>query len=203
MRPLKPKSWRLGHRRRWWSRQRRQPPLHWAASPAAETTSTTGSPRQRRRPPLQWAAPASRGNHLNSYQRRRPPLQWAAPTSGGGHICTGGLPATANASARTERSSPPSSCGGEDKTIQERGRHLHGVRRLVQPPGRRQNNVAGSAGDAAGTADLRMARPSPARWTDSSALLGGRRQRWRRHQSHPGQGAKHAAADGLQPACLA
>jgi hypothetical protein len=135
MRPLKPKSWRLGRRRRWWSRLRRQPPLHWAASPAAATTSTTGSPRQRRRPPLQRTAPTSRGDHLNPYQRRRPPLQRAAPASGGGHLCTGGLPATADASARAERSSPPSSCGGEDKTIQEYGHHLHGVRRLVQPPG--------------------------------------------------------------------
>jgi hypothetical protein len=134
-RPLKPKSWRLGHRRRWWSRQRRQPPLHWAASPAAATTSATGNPCQRRQQPLQWAALASRGDHLNPCQRRRPPLQRAAPASGGGHLYTSGLPATADASARAERSSPPSSCKGEDKTIQECGRHLHGARHLVQPPG--------------------------------------------------------------------
>jgi hypothetical protein len=48
-------------------------------------------------------------------------------TDDSGHLCTGGLPATAAASARAERSSPPSSYGGEDKTIQERDRHLRGV----------------------------------------------------------------------------
>jgi hypothetical protein len=37
------------------------------------------------------------------------------------------LPATAATSARAKRSSPLSSYGDEDKTIQERGRHLHGV----------------------------------------------------------------------------
>jgi hypothetical protein len=40
------------------------------------------------------------------------------------------------------RPSPPSSYGGEDKTIQERGRHPHGVRRLVRPPGRRWSSVS-------------------------------------------------------------
>jgi hypothetical protein len=157
-RPLKPKSWRLGCRQRWWSRQRRQPALQWAASLAAATTSATDSPRQQRRPPLQRAAPASRGDHLNPCQRRRPPLQRAAPASGGGHLCTGGLPATADASACAERSSPPSSCGGEDKTIQECGRQLHGVRRLVQPPGaaseqrgRRCSGRYGYGGPAHGT----------------------------------------------------
>jgi hypothetical protein len=43
--------------------------------------------------------------------------------SGGDHLCTDGLPATAAASARAERSSLPSSYGGEDKTIQERDHH--------------------------------------------------------------------------------
>jgi hypothetical protein len=67
-------------------------------------------------------------------QRRRPPLhQWLA--SGGGHLCTGGLLAAAAISARAKRFLPLSSYVGEDKTIQERDRHLHGVRRLVGPPG--------------------------------------------------------------------
>jgi hypothetical protein len=167
-RPLKLKSWRLGDRWRWWSRQWRQPPLHWAASPAAATTSATSSP-------------ASGGDHLN--------------TDDSGHLCTGGLPATTDASTSAERSSPPSSCESEDKTIQERGRHLHGVRHLVQPLRRCRNSVADSARDATGAADLRTARPSPVRWTDSHAPLGGRRQRWRRHLRHPGQGARHAATD--------
>jgi hypothetical protein len=79
-------------------------------SPVEATTSATGSL-------------TSGGNHLS--------------TDDSGHLCTGGLPAMAAASLRAERSSPPSSYGGEDKTIQERGRHLRGVRRLVQPPRRR------------------------------------------------------------------
>ena len=48
-------------------------------------------------------------------------------TSGGDHLCTGGLPATTTTSARAKRSLPPSSYGGENKTIQERDRHLPGV----------------------------------------------------------------------------
>jgi hypothetical protein len=100
-----------------------------------------------------------------------------------------------DASARAERSSPLSSCGSEDKTIQERGRHLHGIRRLVQPPGGIETAWP-AARDATGAADLRTARPSPVRWTDSHTPLDGGRQRWKRHQSHPGQGARHAAADG-------
>jgi hypothetical protein len=79
-------------------------------SPAEATTSATSSL-------------TSGGNHLS--------------TDDSGHLCTGGLPATTAASPRAERSSPPSSYGGEDKTIQERGCHLHGVQHLVQPPGRR------------------------------------------------------------------
>ena len=43
----------------------------------------------------------------------------------------------------------------EDKTIQERGRRPHGA--------------AGGAGEAVDVADLRTARPSPVRWTDSRA----------------------------------
>jgi hypothetical protein len=128
------------------------------------------------RPPLLRAA----------HQRRRPPLHRRL-ASNVGHLCTGGLPATAATSACAKRSSPLSSYGGEDKTIQERGRHLHGVRRLVRPPGRRRSSAAGGAGDTTDVADLRTARPSPVRWTDSHARLGGGRQCWRRHQSHRSQ----------------
>jgi hypothetical protein len=88
---------------------------------------------------------------------------------------------------RAKRSSPPSSYRGEDKTIQERGRHLHGVRHLVRPPGRCQSSTVGGAGDTTDVADLRTARPSPVRRTDSHAPLGGGRQRQRRHQSHQSQ----------------
>jgi hypothetical protein len=118
--------------------------------------------------------------------RKRPPRhQWLA--SDGDHLCTGGLPATVAITARAKRSSPPSSYGGEDKTIQERDRHLHGVRRLVRPPGRRRSSAAGGAGDTTDVADLRTARPLPVWWTDSHAPLGGGRHRQRRHQSHQSQ----------------
>ena len=103
------------------------------ASPAEATTSVVGSLN-------------SDGDHLS--------------TDDSGHLCTGGLPATAASSPRAERSSPPSSYGGEDKTIQERDRHLHGVRRLVRPSGRHRNSAAGGMGDATDVADLRTARPS-------------------------------------------
>jgi hypothetical protein len=137
-------------------------------SPAEATTSAAGSL-------------TSGGDHLS--------------TDDSDHLCTGGLPATTAASAREERSSPPSSYGGEDKTIQERDCHLRGVRRLLRPPGRRRSSAAGCAGNATDAADLRMARSSPVRWTDSRAPLGGGRRRCRRHQSHPSQGARHAATD--------
>jgi hypothetical protein len=82
------------------------------------------------------------------------------------------------------RPSPPSSYGGDDKTTQakeleEHGRHLHGVRRLVRPPG--------GVGGAAGATDLRTARPSPVRWTGSHASLGSEWRRWKRHRSHQSQ----------------
>jgi hypothetical protein len=134
-------------------------------SPAEATTSTAGSL-------------TSGGDHLS--------------TDDSGHLCTGGLPVTTVASARAERSSPPSSYEGEDNTIQERDRHLRGVRRLVRLPRRRRSSAADCAGNAMDAADLRTARPSPVRWTDSRAPLGG----GRRHQSHPSQGARHAVADG-------
>jgi hypothetical protein len=146
--------------------------------------ASSRQPHQRRRPPLLRAA----------RQQRRPPLHRRL-TSDGGHLCTGGLPATVVTSARAKRSSPPSFYGGEDKTIPECGRHLHGVRRLVRPPGRRRSSAAGGAGDATDVADLRTARPSPVRWTDNHAPLGGGRQRWRRHQSQQSQ--KDGAASRL------
>jgi hypothetical protein len=111
-------------------------------SPVEATTSAVGSL-------------TSGGNHLS--------------IDDSGHLCTDGLPATAAASARAKRSSLPSSYGSKDKTIQERGHHPHGVRRLVRPPGRRRNSAAGGTGDAVDVADLRTARPSPVRWTDSHA----------------------------------
>jgi hypothetical protein len=83
-------------------------------SPADATTSVVGSL-------------TSSGDHLS--------------TDDSGHLCTGGLLATAVAPPRAERSSPPSTYGGEDKTIQERDRHLHGVRRLVRPPGRHRSSA--------------------------------------------------------------
>jgi hypothetical protein len=138
--------------------------------------ASSGQPHLRQRPPLLQAA----------RQWRRPPLHQRL-ASGGGHLCIGGLPATAATSARAKRSSPPSSYGGEAKTIQERYHHLHDVRRLVRPPGQRRSSAAGGAGDATDVVDLRMARPSPVRWTDSHAPLGGGRQRWRRHQNHQSQ----------------
>jgi hypothetical protein len=113
-------------------------------------------------------------------------------TDDSGHICTGSLPATAVASPRAERSSPPSSYGGEDKTIQERGRHRRGVRRLVQPPRRCQSSATGCIWNATDAADLRTARPSPVRWTNSCTPFGGGRRR----QSHPSHGDRHTTADG-------
>jgi hypothetical protein len=53
----------------------------------------------------------------------------------------GGLPVMAVASSCTKRSSPPSSHGGKDKTIQGRDHHLHGVRRLVRPPRQRRSSA--------------------------------------------------------------
>jgi hypothetical protein len=103
---------------------------------------------------------ASGGNHLcngqphqrrrpSQHRRQRPPLhRWAAA-----------------ASAHAKRSSLLSSLrGSEDKTIQERGRRPRGVQCLVRPPG-----AAAGAGEAMDVADLRMARPSPMRWTGSHA----------------------------------
>jgi hypothetical protein len=114
-------------------------------------------------------------------------------TDDSGHLCTGGLLATAAASAHAKRSSLPSSYGSEDKTIQERDHHPHGVRRLVRPPGWHRNSAAGGAGDAVDVADLRTAQPSPVRWTDIAAAclapwLGWPRCRLRRCLLPLGQG---------------
>jgi hypothetical protein len=62
-------------------------------------------------------------------------------TDDSSHLHTGGLPATAVASPHTKRSSPLSSHEGKDKTIQGRDHHLHGVRRLVRPPGQRRSSA--------------------------------------------------------------
>jgi hypothetical protein len=121
----------------------------------------------------------SGGDHLYP---ERPPLHQRI-ASDGGHLRPGGLPATMAITMRMKRSSLPSSYGGEDNTIQELGRHLHGVRCLVRPPGRRRNNAADGVGDATDVADLRTARPSSMRWTDSHAPISDGRQRRRRHQS--------------------
>jgi hypothetical protein len=125
-------------------------------------------------------------------------------TSGGDHLSandnshprTSGLPAMAAASARAKRSSLPSPHGSEDKTIQERGRHPRGVRHLVRPldgggivrPAAREKPWMWR------TCARRDCRPCDG-WT-TTPRPGGRRQRRRPHQSHPGQGARHAAADG-------
>jgi hypothetical protein len=138
-------------------------------SPAEATTSTVGSL-------------TSGDDHLS--------------TDNSCHLCTGGLPATAVASARAKRSSLPSSYGSEDKTIQERDCHPHVVRRLVRP--------------LVGVGTVRsVAREKPWMWRTcarcdrrpcgrrtATPQPSSRRQRRRRHQSHLGQGARHAAADG-------
>jgi hypothetical protein len=138
-------------------------------SPAEATTSAVGSL-------------TSGGDHLS--------------TNDSDHLCTGGLPATAAASARAKRSSLPYSHGSEDKTIQERTRHPHGVRRLVQPPG-----DVGAVWPAARetpwmwrTCARRDRRPCGGR--TAAPRPSGRRRRQRRRQSHLGQGARHAAANG-------
>jgi hypothetical protein len=110
-----------------------------------------------------------------------------SPTSGSDHLCTDGrrLP---QHERRGPRSRPH--CRSEDKTIQERRRRPRGVRRLVRPPG-----TAGGTGEAVDVADPRTARPSPVQWMDSHTHPSFRRQRRRRHQSHPGRGARHAVVD--------
>jgi hypothetical protein len=134
-------------------------------SPAEATTSAAGSL-------------TSGGDHLS--------------TDDSSHLRTGGLPAMAAAPTAHEEVLAPALLRSEDKTIQERDRHLHGVRRLVRPPRVASERCATDA------ADLRTARPSPVRWTNSRVPLGGGRRHWRRRQSHPSQGARHAAADGAR-----
>jgi hypothetical protein len=130
-------------------------------SPAEATTSAVGSL-------------TSGGDHLS--------------TNDSGHLHASGLPTMAAAPTAHEEVLAPALLWSEDKTIQERGRHLHGVRRLVRPPGVASEQCATEA------VDLRTARLSLVRWTNSCAPLGG----GRRHQSHPSQGARHAAADGAR-----
>jgi hypothetical protein len=54
-------------------------------------------------------------------------------------------------------------------------------------PRRRRSSTADDARDATDVVDLRTARLSPVRRTDSHAPLGGGRQRRRRYQSHQSQ----------------
>jgi hypothetical protein len=116
---------------------------------------------QRRRPPLLRAA----------CQRWRPPLHQRL-ASGGDHL---------SVFAMARRPSPLSSYGGDDKTIQARDRHLHGVRRLVQPPGRRRSSVAcggrwrkgrcGCSGPAHGATVARAVDGQPrSAWRQEAAL---------------------------------
>jgi hypothetical protein len=139
-------------------------------SPAEATTSAVGSL-------------TSGGDHLS--------------TDDSGHLRTGGLPATAAASARAKRSSLPSSHGSEDKTIQERDRH----------PPRRTTSCTTPPGDVGAVRPAAQETPWMWRtyaWRDRRPYGGrtatprpsDRRQRWRRRQSHLGQGARHADADG-------
>jgi hypothetical protein len=104
-------------------------------SPAEATTSAVGSL-------------TSDGDHIS-------------PTGGSDHLCTDGRRLPQH--ARRGPCSRPH-CGSEDKTIQERRRRPHGVRRLVRPPG-----AAGGTGEAMDVDDPRTARPSLVRWTDSHA----------------------------------
>jgi hypothetical protein len=79
-------------------------------SPAEATTSAAGS-----------LTSGGAGDHLSTDDSGH------LCTGGGNHLCTSGLPVMAAASACAKRSSLPSSYRSEDKTIQERGRHPHGV----------------------------------------------------------------------------
>jgi hypothetical protein len=136
---------------------------HWKLAPSGSPAEATTS-----------APTAATTPTPTAHQRRWPPLhRWLA--GGGCHLSV------------CEEVLAPSSYGGEDKTIQEHGRHLHGVRRLVRPPGQRQSSAASGAGDTTDAVDLCTARPSPVQWTNSRASLGDRRQRWRRHQNHQSQ----------------
>jgi hypothetical protein len=117
-------------------------------------------------------------------------------TNNSDHLCTGDLPAMAAASARAKRSSLPSSYGSKDKTIQELDCHPHGVRRLVRPPGR-LGTMRPSARETPWmwqTCTRRDRRSCGGR--TAMPRPSGRRQCRRRLQSHLGQGARHAAADG-------
>jgi hypothetical protein len=82
-------------------------------------------------------------------------------TSDGDHLCTSGQ--QLHQSARRGLRSRPH-YGSEDRTIQERRPHPHGVQRLVRPP-----SAAGATGEAVDVANPRTARPSPVRWTGSHA----------------------------------
>jgi hypothetical protein len=111
-----------------------------------------------------------------------------SPTSGSDHLCTDGrrLPQHVR---RGPRSHPR--CGSEDKTIQERHHRPRDVRRLVRPPrcGRRRRRSCGCGRPAHGATVAYAVDEQPR----PIQAVGGSR---RRHQSHPGRGARHTAADG-------
>jgi hypothetical protein len=117
-------------------------------------------------------------------------------TDDSGHLCTGGLPATAAASARTKRSSLSSSYGSEDKTIQDAAATPTAYNALYDPA------------DGVGTVRPAARETSwmwrTCTWRDRRSCGGrtatpqpsGRRQHRSQHRGHPSQGARHAAADG-------
>jgi hypothetical protein len=120
-------------------------------------------------------------------RRRQPPLQGAAS------------PAAATTSARVdggclsarEEVLAPVLLWSEDKTIQERRCDPRGVRRLVRPPVR---PVAWEKPWMWQTRARRDRRPCGGR--TATPRPSDRRQRRRRAQGHPSQGARHVAADG-------
>jgi hypothetical protein len=82
-------------------------------------------------------------------------------------------------------------CGSEDKTIQECRCRPRGVRRLIRPPVRPATQEKPWVWSTRARRDRH-----PCGGRTATLRPSGRRQRRRRHQSHPGQGARHAAADG-------
>jgi hypothetical protein len=93
------------------------------AAPAGVTLETgSRQPHRRRRPPLHQRIAGDR-DHLCTSSDNDLHSEWFASSSIHLRVC-----------AVARRSSPPSSHESENKTIQEHGRHSHGVRCLVRPP---------------------------------------------------------------------
>jgi hypothetical protein len=117
-------------------------------------------------------------------------------TDDSGHLYTGGLPVTAAASARLKRSSLPSSHGVRTRLSKNAAATPTTYDVLYDPPGGVEA-VRPAARDKPWmwwTRARRDRRPCGGRTT--TPRLRSRRQRRRRHQSHLGQGARHATADG-------